>query len=84
MIARHADGQEDVTWQAMFHSNDVGMGLVDEQGLVTLGRSIGQTAVMARFQGKVSVFQAIVPRPDQPTLLARPVYNFMTAMWTGI
>ena len=79
VIARYADGQEaDVTWQAVFHSNDVGMAKVDEQGLVTLGRSIGQTAVMARFQGKVSVFQAIVPRPGpKPTLPARPVHNFI-------
>ena len=79
VIARYADGQEaDVTWQAVFHSNDVGMAKVDEQGLVTLGRSIGQTAVMARFQGKVAVFQAIVPRPGpKPTLPARPVHNFI-------
>ena len=79
VIARYADGREaDVTWQAVFHSNDVGMAKVDEQGEVTIGNSIGQTAVMARFQGKVSVFQAIVPRPGpKPTLPARPVHNFI-------
>ena len=79
VIARYADGREaDVTWQAVFHSNDVGMATVDEQGAVTIGNSIGQTAVMARFQGKVAVFQAIVPRPGpKPTLPARPVHNFI-------
>ncbi len=79
VIARYADGREaDVTWQAVFHSNDVGMAKVDEQGAVTIGNSIGQTAVMARFQGKVSVFQAVIPRPGPaPILPARPVHNFI-------
>ena len=79
VIASYADGHEaDVTWQAVFHSNDVGMAKVDQQGQVTIGGSIGQTAVMARFQGKVSVFQAIVPRPGpKANLQARPVFNFI-------
>ncbi len=79
VIANYSDGNEaDVTWQAVFHSNDVGMAKVDQQGQVTIGGSIGQTAVMARFQGKVSVFQAIVPRPGpKANLPARPVFNFI-------
>ena len=79
VVARYADGREvDVTWQSVFHSNDVGMAKVDESGQVTIGGSIGQTAVMARFQGKVSVFQAIVPRPGpKVNLPARPVFNFI-------
>ena len=73
VIARYADGSEaDVTWQAVFHSNDVGMAEVDEEGGVTIGNGIGQTAVMARFQGKVSVFQAIVPRPGPKTTAPAP------------
>ena len=79
VVARYADGSEaDVTWQSVFHSNDVGMAKVDEYGKVTIGGSIGQTAVMARFQGKVSVFQAIVPRPGpKANLPTRPVFNFI-------
>ncbi|MCS5604867.1 MAG: DUF1549 domain-containing protein, partial [Alphaproteobacteria bacterium] len=78
-IARYADGHEaDVTWQAVFHSNDVGMAKVDQYGQVIIGGSIGQTAIMARFQGKVSVFQAIVPRQGpKANLPARPVFNFI-------
>jgi len=79
VIALYADRTEqDVTWQSVFHSNDVGMAKVDEYGKVTIGGSIGQTAVMARFQGKVSVFQAIVPRPGpKANLPVRPVFNFI-------
>lgn len=79
VIARYTDGTEaDVTWQAVFHSNDPAMAKVNETGSLTIGDSIGQTSVMARFLGKVSVFQAIVPRTGpKVNLPARPVFNFI-------
>ena len=64
VLAEFSDGTtRDVTWLSVFHSNDTGMAKVLEDGVVTVGNTVGQTSVMARYQGKVSVFQAIVPRP---------------------
>ncbi len=37
------------------------MAVVDDQGLVTIQDISGKTAVMVRFQGKVSVFSIAVP-----------------------
>jgi len=77
--AEFADGtRKDVTWLAVFHSNNPSMAKTTKEGRVTIGNSIGQASVMARYQGKVAVFQAFIPRPgklgDYPK---RPVYNFI-------
>lgn len=78
-VAHYADGStEDVTWLAEFHANDASMATVDADGLVTIGKSIGQTAVMARYRGKVAVFQALIPRPGESSEFPqRPVQNFI-------
>ncbi|MFT5468198.1 MAG: hypothetical protein ACI8UO_003306 [Verrucomicrobiales bacterium] len=80
-IATLKNGEEmDVTWLAEFHPNDSGMADVDEDGMVTTGDVVGQSAVMARFSGQVAVFQALIPRPHDaadtefPNL---PKHNFI-------
>ncbi|NNE92720.1 MAG: DUF1553 domain-containing protein [Verrucomicrobiales bacterium] len=79
VIAKFSDGSsEDVTWLSVFHSNNVGLADVSENGVVTTGSITGQTAVMARYQGKVAVFQALIPRPEESEAKPfpeRPVFN---------
>ncbi|MDA0346099.1 MAG: hypothetical protein O3C20_01710 [Verrucomicrobia bacterium] len=63
VIAEYGDGtSEDVTWLSVFHTNNEAMASVTEEGKLTTGTSTGQAAVMARYQGKVAVFRALVPR----------------------
>jgi hypothetical protein len=63
-IARLADGSErDVTTLAVFHANDAGLADVTEEGIATIGKAPGLTAVLARYQGRIAVFQAVIPRP---------------------
>lgn len=64
VYAHYSDGAvEDVTRRAQYESNDTEVATVDEAGLVhTLDRT-GQAAVMVRFNGNVTVFRAVVPRP---------------------
>ncbi len=65
VIASFSDGSEqDVTWLSVFHSNQPGMAEVSESGLVTIGNTTGQAAIMARYQGHVAVFRGLIPRPD--------------------
>jgi hypothetical protein len=67
VIATHADGSEkDVTWLSVFHSNNVGLADVNETGVVRTGTTVGQAAIMARFNGQTAVFQATTPRPGEP------------------
>ena len=61
-IAKYSDGSErDVTDQALFESNDKSMADVTEGGTVKISDIPGKVAVMVRYQGKVSVFNASVP-----------------------
>lgn len=67
VIARYSDGSEaDVTRLARFQSNQEGLATVDESGLVAVGETPGQAAVMASFMGEVDLFQAIIPRTGSP------------------
>ena len=62
VVARYADGaKEDITRAAVFESNDPSMASVNDQGLVNLNEVVGDVAVMTRYQGHVSVFQADIP-----------------------
>src|SRR4051812_20133700 len=64
VLAIFADGSErDVTWLATFQSNNVGLADVDENGTVATGTTVGQAAIMARYLGRIAIFQAVVPRP---------------------
>jgi hypothetical protein len=61
-IATYSDGSEqDVTEFALFESNDKSMADVTDGGLVQIFDIPGKVAVMVRYQGKVSVFNASVP-----------------------
>jgi hypothetical protein len=64
VLARSSDGREqDVTWLAIFHSNNAALAEVDEHGTVTTGSVVGQAAVMARFEGRIAIHQVTVPQP---------------------
>lgn len=60
--ARFSDGtSRDVTGLAVFESNDKAMAEVTDSGRVTASGLPGRVAVMARYQGRVAVFDAVVP-----------------------
>jgi Protein of unknown function (DUF1549)/Protein of unknown function (DUF1553)/Bacterial Ig-like domain (group 2) len=62
VTAHYSDGStEDVTRWAQYQSNDPEVAAVAEGGQVETREHSGQAAVMARYQGQVSVFQATVP-----------------------
>ena len=79
VLAEYSDGtKRDVTWLSVFHSNDTGMAKVAEDGRVTIGDVAGQTSVMARYHGKVAVYQAMIPRPGaRETYPTLPTNNFI-------
>ena len=61
-IAKYSDGSErDVSEWALFESNDQSMADVTADGTVKISDIPGKVAVMVRYQGKVSVFNASVP-----------------------
>jgi hypothetical protein len=61
-IAHYSDGStEDVTAMTQFEPNDPEMAEVGEAGLVTAGTLTGNVAIMARYQGQVAVFRAVIP-----------------------
>jgi hypothetical protein len=55
------DSSEDVTRAALYESNDPEMADVSTTGLVQLNDLAGDVAVMARYQGHVTVFRADIP-----------------------
>ena len=62
VTAVYSDGtRQDVTRWTQFESNDLEVAEVDEIGRVTAGGLSGQAAIMARYQGQVTVFRATVP-----------------------
>lgn len=62
VIANYVDGsQEDVTRTVQYESNNLEMADVSPSGLVRLRDMAGEVSVMARYQGKVSVFRASIP-----------------------
>ena len=57
-----SDGQtRDVTAETSFSSNLDVVAAVSEAGIVTAGQQSGEAAIMARYQGQVTVFSAIIP-----------------------
>ena len=62
VLSHYSDGSsEDVTHIAQYESNDSEMAEVSPTGLVHTFDLTGDVAVMARFQGQVSVFRATLP-----------------------
>jgi len=61
-VAVYSDGStEDVTQMALYEPNDTEMAEVTTGGLVKTLDLSGEVAIMARYQGQVSVFRATVP-----------------------
>ncbi len=61
-LAHYSDGTvRDVTWLALYESNDNAMAEVTERGLVSALDIPGKVSVMLRYQGKVAVYSASVP-----------------------
>lgn len=79
VMATFSDGRStDVTGHAKFQSNNEGLGLVDEFGLVTIGNAPGEVAVMANYMGAVGVFQALIPSDQRIAKYPRlPETNFI-------
>jgi hypothetical protein len=62
VTVHYSDGTtEDVTRHAQYESNETEVAIVDNTGLVKSLDMSGEAAVMARYQGQVSVFRATVP-----------------------
>ncbi|WP_442511253.1 DUF1553 domain-containing protein [Novipirellula sp. SH528] len=63
VVANYSDGsREDVTRAVVYATNDTEMADVDAKGRVTLNSLVGDVAVMARYQGNVTVFRADIPQ----------------------
>lgn len=76
VYAHFSDGSvEDVTRRAQFESNDTEIATVNESGVVGTLSLTGQAAIMARFQGNMAVFRAIVPRPGEAIKFNFPEQN---------
>ncbi|WP_238388595.1 DUF1549 domain-containing protein [Roseimaritima ulvae] len=62
VTAVYSDGsREDITRTVQYECNDTAMANVDENGFVTVADLTGDFAVMARYQGLVSVYSGSVP-----------------------
>jgi len=60
--AHYSDGSiEDITRRAQYESNDTEIAVVESAGLVRTLAMSGEAAIMARYQGNVTVFRATVP-----------------------
>jgi hypothetical protein len=87
VLAHLDDGSvRDVTRHAQYQSNESAVAAVDEDGLVRTFQLAGEATVMARYQGRVAVFRAVVPLgkpiaryPDFPA--NNDVDRLMLARW---
>jgi hypothetical protein len=65
-IARYSDGHEaDVTRYAKFQANNEGMATVTAEGLVRVGQTPGDVAIMAGYMNAVDTFRALIPRTER-------------------
>ncbi len=84
VMAHYSDGrQRDVTHLSDFQSSESAIVAVDEQGLVTAGSLPGEAAIMARFNGQISIANVLIPlegevAPDVYEQL--PQHNFIDAL----
>jgi hypothetical protein len=70
VYAHYSDGNiKDITRRAQYDSNETEIASIDATGLVTSFANTGQAAIMARYQGQVTVFNAVVP-------LGRPIPDY--------
>ncbi len=79
ILARYSDGSfENITRTAQLESNSVEMAEVSTSGLVQTHKLAGDVAIMARYQGQVTVFRASIPLGASPTEMP-PVRNAIDA-----
>ena len=77
VYATYSDGsREDVTRMALFEPNDTELAESGETGLVRTLDLSGEVAIMARYQGQVSVFRATIPLGAEIAQLP-PTKNFI-------
>jgi hypothetical protein len=84
--AHYSDGTvQDVTQRAQYESNETEIAVVDGAALVRTLELSGEAAIMARYQGNVSVFRATVPLgikvPDYKFEPKTVVDNFTNKKW---
>jgi hypothetical protein len=73
VTAFYSDGtHRDVTREAQFKSNAPDIAQVDDQGLVHTLSSTGETAIMARYMGRVDVCRVSIPLPEPDSSTPRP------------
>jgi hypothetical protein len=74
LIAKYSDGSErDVTRLGIFNANTIRVAAVDDVGLVT-AKSLGETAVVARFERIFATANFIVRKPN-PNFKPTPIPN---------
>jgi len=77
VTAHYSDGrQRDVTEWALFETNDPSLAEVSATGVVQIRDIPGNAAVMVRYQGQVTVFNAAIPL-GAPVDQLPPVQNFI-------
>ena len=83
VLATYNDGStEDVTRMSLFEANSSDMAEVSNTGLVKTLDLAGEVAIMARYQGQVSVFRSTIPLGAEIT--SRPVLqNFIDQAVVG-
>jgi hypothetical protein len=89
VYAHYSNGSvEDVTRRAQYESNETEVATVSETGLVNALKKTGQAAVMVRFNGQVTTFRAIVPRPGQAPQFEFPIRTIVdthtSAKWRAL
>ncbi|TWT59148.1 hypothetical protein KOR42_25370 [Thalassoglobus neptunius] len=89
VTAHFDDGSSrDVTRLAAFQSNEAPIASVDETGMIEAGSITGTAAIMARYQGQITVCDITIPRPEpvaSEVFDALPRFNFIDDhIWTKL
>lgn len=80
VIAHYSDrSSRDVTDLALFESNDSAMAEVNQAGLIKVSDIPGKAAIMVRYQGRVTVFNATIPL-GVPIEAMPPENNFIDSL----
>jgi hypothetical protein len=81
VTAYYSDGtRRDVTREAQYKSNEPDIAKVDDRGLVSADAGTGETAIMARYMGRIDVCRITIPLPPRdgsPAGVDLPQRNFI-------
>lgn len=84
VTAYYSDGStRKVTNRSTFQSNLSALADVSDEGRITAGPLPGETAIMARYMGSITVTQVLIPLPVAPPAAAYdalPRYNFIDGL----